>query len=210
MRTHSPRRPRRLLLQIAYYAQYTDQVCALEKALARSPETLQIDLIGSGELPPDTALLIRSILQNRSPHTHLVTNARSSLQGGAVLVWLLGDTRLIREDAKLYFRGPSTLEEDEDGESWKEAEPKPTGLDLEELDHAQVLQHINEYLPVKELIGCPIDLRVLKQFGLVDNQAGDRFLASAFAKGETPPPRPQPEPGKKPAPPNSKIPPALH
>jgi len=39
-----------------------------------------------------------------SPKTHLITNARSSLQGGAVLVWLMGDTSLIREDAKLYFR----------------------------------------------------------------------------------------------------------
>ena len=210
MRTHSKRRPRRLLLQIAYYAQYTDQVCALEKALARSPERLQIDLIGSGELPPDTALLIRSILQNRSPHTHLVTNARSSLQGGAVLVWLLGDTRLIREDAKLYFRRPATPEEDEEEEAWKDEEPRPSGLDLEELDYAQLLQHINEYLPVKELIGCPIGLRVLKQFGLVDNEKEDRFLASAFARRATSLQMPQPEPERKPAPPISKVPPPLH
>ena len=78
------------------------------------------------------------------------------------------------------------------------------------MDYAQVLQHINEYLPVKELTGCAIGLRVLKQFGLVDNEKEDRFLASAFAKRGTLPEMPQQAPEKKPAPPISKIPPPPH
>ena len=182
MTTHSTRSLRRLLLKTAYYADYTDQVCELEKALARKPEKFQIDIIGSGDLSPDTALLIRSVLLERSQRTHLITNARSSLQSGAALVWLLGDTRLIRGDAKLYLRRPAAIGADDDGECWKREGSKDPDVDLEEVDYAQVLQHIDSFLPVKELIGRALGLEVLRQFGLVDHQRIDSFLASAFAR----------------------------
>ena len=35
-------------------------------------------LLGEGEIPADWALLIRSILGQRSPKTQIITNARSS------------------------------------------------------------------------------------------------------------------------------------
>ena len=73
---------------------YIVRVADLEKALAKRPRQFQIDLVGNGEIPADWALLIRSILIQRAPQTQLITNARSSLQGGSVLVWLLGDRRI--------------------------------------------------------------------------------------------------------------------
>ena len=152
--------------------------------MARKPEKLQLDLMGSGELSPDTALLMRSVLLGCSAKTQLITNARSSLQGAAVLVWLMGDTRLIREDAKLYFRKSSKEDDDEDNEDWKDEKSEDSEVDLEELDYAQVLQYIDHFLPVKELAGRPIDREILRQFGLVDNEKVDHFLASAFAKRE--------------------------
>ena len=76
----------------------------LERALARKPKVLHLEMIGDGEIPADTALLIRSILMKRSPGTQVVTNARSSLQGGSVMVWLLGDKRIIRDDARVFFK----------------------------------------------------------------------------------------------------------
>lgn len=182
MKTHSTRSLRRFLFKIRFFCDYAEQIGQLEKALARKPEKLQLDIIGSGELSPDTALLMRSVLVARSPKTHLITNARSSLQGGAVLVWLMGDTRLIREDAKLYFRKSSKEDDDEDDEDWKDEKSDDSEADLEEVDYAQVLQYIDHFLPVKELAGRPIDLEVLRQFGLVDNEKVDHFLASAFAK----------------------------
>jgi hypothetical protein len=57
-------------------------------------------------------------------------------------------------------------------------------LDPEEGDHERVLQIINEFLPVKELAGKLVDVAVLRQFGLVENERLDTFLASAFAKSE--------------------------
>ncbi len=200
MKTRSTRSLRRLLFKIRFFCDYADQIGQLEKALARKPEKLQLDIIGSGELSPDTALLMRSVLVGRSPKTHLITNARSSLQGGAVLVWLMGDTRLIREDAKLYFRKSNKDDEEDDGEDWKDEKSDDSETDLEEVDYGQVLQHIDNFLPVKELAGRPVDLDVLRQFGLVDNQKVDRFLASAFAKppvsSEPDKPGPQTEPQK--------------
>jgi hypothetical protein len=169
------------------HAYYIEWISELEAALAKQPKVLQIELIGLGEVPADSALLIRSILMKRSPKTRLVTNARSSLQGGSILVWLLGDERIIRDDARLYFRSIDLPEEDEaERNALKVSEPRYrdsfSEIDPGDYDYARVLQVINEYLPVKELAGQIIRVPVLKQFGLVENQHVDCFLATAFGK----------------------------
>jgi hypothetical protein len=169
---------------------YIERITKLEAALSRKPRLLQIDMVGVGEIPADSALLIRSVLMGRSPKTRIITNARSSLQGGSVLIWLLGDQRIIRDDARLYFRRVD-LSEDE------EAEPNEVGkdnehkyrdsfseIDPEEAGYVRVLQRINEFLPVKELAGRLIGVPVLRQFGLVQNEQVDHFLATAFGKSE--------------------------
>ena len=188
----------RLLLELTSYGDYIEEAYKLEAILARKPKRLQIDMVGYGEIPPDSVLLIRSILLGRSARTHIITNARSSLRGAAVLVWLMGDTRLIREDAKLYFRSAGPFESSEDGTSvWKDR-----GLfgddEVDEANYIRVLQSINEFLPVKELVGRPIEVSVLKQFGLVDHEKVDHFLAAAFRKeGRL---KPKPRGAEKPCP----------
>jgi hypothetical protein len=64
---------------------YIESIARLEAALARKPRVFQIDLIGVGEIPANSALLIRSVLLSRSSKTRLITHARSSLQNGSVL-----------------------------------------------------------------------------------------------------------------------------
>src|SRR5947209_9372152 len=117
MKTPSSQGHRRFQLNILSYGAcyFIERIGKLEEALARKPQSLEIELIGAGEIPADSALLVRSVLLTRSPRTRIITNARSSLQGGAVLVWLLGESRMIREDARLYFRR-SNLSEDEEAE----------------------------------------------------------------------------------------------
>ena len=106
MTTKSKSGLRGFQMKVLYHGNhyYIDRIADLEKALAKKPRRFQIDLIGAGEIPADWALLIRSILIQRGPRTQLITNARSSLQGGTVLVWLLGDKRLIRDDARVFFK----------------------------------------------------------------------------------------------------------
>ncbi|HXI72471.1 MAG TPA: hypothetical protein VNN22_19160 [Verrucomicrobiae bacterium] len=190
MKAQSKQGLRRFQLKIMSYGNsyYIERIASLEAALARQPRTLQIDLIGEGEIPADLALLIRSILRQRSPKTRIVTNARSSLQGGSVLVWLTGDSLVIRSDAKVFFRRVD-LPDDEDADQdkvWKEGDLKYSDsfseTDPDDADYARVLELINEYLPVKEMAGRPIRVPVLRQFGLVENEKLDHFLANAFGQ----------------------------
>lgn len=194
MKTRSKTRRHRFQLKLLAYGNsyYIERIAELETLLAKKPRVLQIDLVGLGEIPADMALLIRSILLARSSKTQLVTNARSSLQGGSVLVWLLGDHRLIRGDARLFFRRAEASEDEEtcDNEIWPVTKPKYADsfseADPEEADYVKVLEVINEFLPVKELIGRPIEVPLLRQFGLVENEKLDHFLATAFG-GVQPP-----------------------
>ena len=71
----------------------------------------------------------------------------------------------------------------EDSEPFSES----SEIDLDEADYAAVLQVINEYLPVKEMAGKLIHVPELRQFGLVDNDKVDDFLAGVFAHEKEPP-----------------------
>jgi len=189
MKTKSRKKTSRFQLVISPYGNfyYIERIRKWEAVLARKPRSVQIDLLGIGEIPTDSALLLRSVLMARAPKTRIVTNARSSLQGASVLVWLLGDRRMIRSDARLFFRRSTLSENGEATEVWKDSEAKlldSDDIDPEEADYAKVLQAINEFLPVRELAGRLIHLPVLRQFGLVENEKVDGFLASAFAKTE--------------------------
>jgi hypothetical protein len=183
--------PRRFEIQILSYANgyYIERTTALERLLAQRPRALQIDLIGTGEVPADAVLLLRSVLMQRSAKTQLITNARSSLQNSSVLLWLLGDTRIIRDDAKVFFRRAAASVND-DLDATASSEPKFTDsfseTDPEEADYSRVLELINEFLPVNELAGKFLNRAALRQFGLVENEAVDRFLQTVLGKGRDP------------------------
>ena len=194
MKTTSSRSRHKLQLTISWSnSYYLDWLSKLEKVLRKKPRTVQIDIIGTGEISADTALMIRAALMERSPRTRIVMNARSSLQGASVLLWLLGDSRTIRDDARVFFRRadlPDDAEVDPNGD-WKAQEPKyrdsVNEIDPDEGDYARVLQLINEFLPVEEFAGRLIGVPVLKQFGLVDNDSIDSFLTTALAKSKQEP-----------------------
>jgi len=192
MKSKTKREVLRFPLSLLHYGNsyYIDRIAALEVELAKKPRHLQIDMLGEGEVPADLALLIRSILGQRSSKTQIITNARSSLQNSSVLVWLLGDQRVIRDDARLFFRRANVS--DDGGvtaeKTWKEGDleysDSDSEMDPEEIAYAKVLQLINEFLPVKELAGKVIEVPVLRQFGLVENEKLDSFLATAFGRAQ--------------------------
>jgi hypothetical protein len=189
MKATSKRSHRRIQLTISWSnSYYLDWLASLEKLLRRKPRTIQIDIIGTGEISSDTALLIRAALMERSRKTRIITNARSSLQGSSVMIWLLGDHRMIRDDARVFFR-PADLPEDAEVDPTADGKLRDSKyrdsfseIDPEEGDYARVLQVINEFLPVKEFAGRLIGVAVLKQFGLIENERVDGFLTNAFAK----------------------------
>ena len=177
---------RRFRVEVRSWGNYVEQIAELKRVLAKKPRTLQIEIIGTGEIPADSALRFRTALMERSPKTRVVTNAHSTLQGGSLLLWLLGDSRTIRDDARLHFRRTALSEDDEVPVNGAYEEPayrdSYSTIDPDEGDYARVLQIINEYLPVKEMAGRLIGVPVLRQFGLVENEKVDRFLATVFSK----------------------------
>lgn len=177
---------RRFQVEVSPYGSYVERIAELEQTLAKKPKVLHIELVGTGEIEADAALRFRAVLMERSPTTRIVTHARSSLQGGSVLLWLLGDSRTIREDARIYFRRTTFSEDDVVQESGAQNEPAYRDscqwLDPEEGDYARVLELINEFLPVSEMAGRLIGVPVLRQFGLVENDRVDSFLATVFSK----------------------------
>ena len=58
MKTHSRQDLRRFQLKIMSYGNsyYIDRIAQLERALARKPRVFQIDMVGVGEIPADSAL----------------------------------------------------------------------------------------------------------------------------------------------------------
>jgi len=181
MKTRSKQRRQRLRrfqLKILAYgnAYYIDRIAQLEAALSRKPRVLQIELVGVGEIPADLALLLRSVLLGRSPKTRITAVARSSLRGGSVLVWLLGDRRIIRDDARMYLRRIDLSEDEaQQSEVWKHSVPEYrdsfSEIDPEEGDYAR-------------------------------NEKVDRFLATAFRTSrepaEDPPSTPAEQPNRRP------------
>ena len=182
-RTKGAKRHSKLLLKLRSWGNYIDEAYQLESMLGKKPARLQIEFVGSGEIPPDSALLMRSMLLKRSPRTRIVTNARSSLQGASLLIWLLGDTRLIREDARIHFRPAGPVVADDTPTGWKDRGFFDSD-NMEDEDYVRVLHAINEFLPVKELAGWPVEASVLKEFGLIDNAGFDGRLATAFGRAK--------------------------
>jgi len=133
-------------------------------------------------------LRFRAVLLERSAKTRIVAHARSSLQGGSVLLWLMGESRTIRDDAFICFRRTTLSDDDvltENG-PWNNDEhayrDSYSRIDPDEGDYARVLKLINEFLPVEEMTGRLVGAPVLKQFGLIENNKVDSFLAAVFSK----------------------------
>lgn len=182
---------------------YLERVAKLEDALADVPKQLHLELMGDGEIDVDWALVIRDVLLQRSAETKLITQARSTLKNGSVLVWLLGDHRIIRGDARVFFRKADYTEPTATSEKvWNEDQLEyvdaDSEADPEEATHAKVLQYINEFLPVPELVGRIIDVPTLRQFGLIENEKLDALLTSAFRPKLEADAAAKPESGSKP------------
>src|SRR5262245_7025111 len=141
MKKRSRQGLRRFQVEVKSWGNYVERIRELERALAKRPRVLQIEIVGSGEMPADVVLRFRAALMERSPRTQIVAHARSSLQGGAVLLWLVADRRTIRDDARLYFRPTTWSENDELPEhgDWKKDEgayrDSYSTLDTDEADY---------------------------------------------------------------------------
>lgn len=170
----------KLTLSLDSWDDYHDEIRKLERLLVKKPASVELELIGIGEMPPDSALIFRSVLAVRPRRTRIVTHARSSLKDSTVLLWLLGDRRMMRDDAHFLITAAGPYESPDHGPAvWRGPADE---TDVEEVDYVRVLHQINEYLPVREIAGQLIGRETLRQFGLVEHEETDRVLGSLLAK----------------------------
>jgi hypothetical protein len=192
MKTYRKKRITDFRLKLPSYdgSYYVKRALKLEAALRQKPKVLQIEMIGEGEIPADTALLIRSILVGRPAGVELVTNARSSLQGSSLLVWLLGDRRMIRDDARVFFkRNPLDDQNPVEvyagfGDAESKYKDSYSSFDPEDADYARVLKLIDEFLPVRHFAGRIVSVNMLREFGLVDNRPIGALPAPVASKSK--------------------------
>lgn len=157
----------------------TRLLARIEEAFAAAPEECTIELIGPGILLHDNALMLFEELRNRPSHTRLHIRARTCLIDGAILLWLAGDTRSMREDSWIQLSSVRSQQadlSDTDGDvSILIEDEEPANTDLRSIH-----RHINEWLPVQEITGRRLFEPELREFGLLDDAESQIQLAALF------------------------------
>ena len=69
MKKRSRQGLRRFQVEVSSYGNYVERIAELERALAKKPKVLHIELVGTGEIAADVALRFRAVLMERSPKT---------------------------------------------------------------------------------------------------------------------------------------------
>ena len=64
MKKRSRQGLRRFRVEVRSWGNYVERIADLERALAKKPRTLQIEIVGTGEIPADVALRFRTALMN--------------------------------------------------------------------------------------------------------------------------------------------------
>lgn len=125
-------------------------------------ERFELHLLGPGNILPDTALAISRVLQQRPADVTLEITAHSSLINADLLVFLAGDTRILRSDAWIVFEKPSSTP------SSRHARPGASGALCTgyQTDYHQVYDGITRILPA-QLAGRRIHASELSEW-LVD------------------------------------------
>jgi len=140
------------------------------ECILRNPIKLTLEFIDHRRLTPNIALAYWSMLKNKRSDITLITKASSNLVGAEVLIWLLGDRRVMRDRGWILLPDP-----DEIDQLWKDyGEKNPFGLEWWEMlepgldfDYRQVLELISKYFPVYDFLNQRLEVSDLKRLGLL-------------------------------------------
>lgn len=152
----------------------------LQQALESAPSLLVIEWIGPGLLLHDTALMIHDVLLRRRPGLHVHAHSHSCLIDGAILPWLVADSRSMRTDEWIEL---THLPEPSFSAPLGKGFPDAIMLADEspaETDFRLVCCHLNAYLPVAEIVGQRLFPAALEEWGLLSDQSAPDSLAALF------------------------------
>jgi len=155
-------------------------------ALRNKPKALRLELVGAGEFSQDIVLAIHSLLIDaKKGGLKLTTQAHSSLYNGSLLLWLVGEKRIIRSNTA-FFEVDRTEDEEDDDLDFISEERTPF-LNRREMvyqsNFKEIVRLIDEYIPVKELAGQRLEMKELSEYGLVDSESTDKQLLALMNNG---------------------------
>jgi len=158
-----------------------DLFAKIKKAIRKSPKVISLEIVGTGNISQDMALVIWDLVQDaKKTGIRFITKARSSLYDGSLLLLLLGDARSVRSTGFFQIDSLNRLENSD----WSECERrKPSSIDVPPwvTNYRQVFQIMNQYIPAEELADKRIPMSKLEEFGLLDNEEQEKAFQAMFS-----------------------------
>jgi len=162
-----------------------DLFAKIKKAIGKSPKVISLEIVGTGNISQDMALVIWDLVQDaKKTGIRFITKARSSLYDGSLLLLLLGDARSVRSTGFFQIDSLNRLENND----WSEFESrKPSCIDVPAwvTNYREVFQIMNQYIPAEELADKRIPLVKLGEYGLLNNIQEEKSFQSLFYAQET-------------------------
>ena len=154
----------------------------LYAALRDGRDKISLELLGPGMMLHDTALMLFEVLRKRPQHVHIHAHSHTCLSDGAVLIWLVADTRTIRSDAWIEF---SKIPEAPSPRCSRIHANYSSALSVEDeypadTDLRTVMRHLDEWLPIGEIAGLRLFKNDLQDLGLIEQIENDQNLAALF------------------------------
>jgi hypothetical protein len=155
---------------------------SIQTAISQPRKSLSLELLGPGIMMPDTALMAYHALKARPDTLSIHAHSHTCLIDGAILPWLMADTRSMRPDAWIQV---SDGEEILDGCSPGHGDYSTAVLAACEsaatTDLRTIFHLLDEYLPVSEIAGLRLFESDLRDLGLIQHPDDPDPLIELFA-----------------------------
>lgn len=164
-----------------FQTEFDETFSRVKKALQTTPDLLEIDLIGKGNvMSPDDTLVLYYFVKERDPKTKILVNCRTSLMGAHILLLLMADYRTVRKGTTLWFDDPARLGEEDYISKLKEIRYTQAKLQTY-YDYLHVCALASEYLPLEEIVDRRFPLERLADYGLLYTAAQEKTFEKLFS-----------------------------
>lgn len=155
---------------------------AIQNAMSEPRDVLQLELLGPGVMLPDTALMIYHAIGERPLWMNIHAHSHTCLMDGAILPWLMADTRSIRPDAWIQVsEAGGFCHEFACGRGDYSTAVLATEETAADTDLRTIHRLLDEFLPVSEIAGLRLFEPDLRELGLIRAEGEPDTLATLFA-----------------------------
>ena len=143
-------------------------LATIQNAISECYDSLQLELLGPGVMLPDTALMIYHEMSKRPLWMTIHAHSHTCLMDGALLPWLLADTRSIRPDAWIQVsESAEFLHDFMCGRGDYSTAVSASEESASDTDTRTIHRLLDEFLPVSEIAGLRLFEPDLRELGLI-------------------------------------------